>query len=261
MSGEHDPRLGTVLGLVADYVRGDRTDDDLLTAVRADPALAPLEASCLRCSGLAQELLEAVGRSPFDDDLPYDRRPAPSREGLARWFERVRSGAQEAAALCDWAADALAWQDPSAPMDPVVEEILTDVLGSEDDVVAIAHDDTRFELVRWHLEHTPADRVAAVGVGATVCASRDELLVALVSRTSGITDDAGLRAALAPLLGEHRKTLPALPDQMVAAATELADAGAGLDEVERFLDRLARTGDPAAALAGGDGETEFGPPR
>ena len=257
MSDDLDPRLGTVLELVADYVRGDRTDDDLLSAVRSDPALAPLEAACLRCSGLAQELLEAVGRSPFDDDLPFARPPAPSREGLTRWFERVRSGAQEAAALCDWAADSLAWQDPSTPMDPVVEEILTDVLGSEDDVVALVHDDARLALVLWHLEHTPADRVAAVSVGATVCTSRDELLVALVSRTSGITDDDALRAAITPLLEAHRETMPALVEGLVAAAARLTDAGAELDAVERFLDRLARIGDPVAALAsGGDDDPE-----
>jgi hypothetical protein len=252
MSVDPDPRLGTVLELVAEYVRGDRTDDELLSAVRADPALAPLEAACLRCSGLAQELLEAVGRSPFDDDLPFAGPPAPSREGLERWLERVRSGAQEASALCDWAADALAWQDPSTPMDPVVEEILTDVLGSEDDVLELVHDDARLELTRWHLEHTPPDRAEAVAVGATVYASRDELLVALVSRTSGITDDAALRVALAPALGVHRKAMPGLLEDLVAAAVRLAEAGAELDTVERFLDRLARTGDPTAALTSDD---------
>jgi hypothetical protein len=256
MSVEQDPRLGSVLDLVADYVRGDRTDDDLLSAVRADPALAPLESACLRCSGLAQELLEAVGRSPFDDDLPFDRHPAPTRDGLARWFDRVRSGDQEAAALCDWAADSLAWQDPSTPMDPVVEEILTDVLGSEDEVVALVHDDARLELVRWHLEHTAADRVDAVAVGATVHASRDELLVALVSRTAGITDDTALRGTVAPLLEAHRRAAPDLVEALVTAAARLTDAGAELETVERFLDRLARTGDPATAMDDDDPEPD-----
>ena len=119
-------------------------------------------------------------------------------------------------------------------------------------------DEARLELVRWHLDHTPPERVDAVALGGTVLASRDELLVALVSRAMAVTDDVALREAIAPLLAGHHKAMPGLVDDLVSASARLADDGVELETVERFLDRLARTGDPAASLThDGTDDPEF----
>jgi hypothetical protein len=73
-----------------------------------------------------------------------------------------------------------------------------------------------------------------------------------------VTDDVALREAIAPLLAGHHKAMPGLVDDLVSASARLADDGAELETVERFLDRLARTGDPAASLAhDGTDDPEF----
>jgi len=237
-----DRRLEVVRALLGAYVRGERSDAEIRDEVRADPVLAPVARSCLGCSGLAQELIEALGGSPFDDP-PAGERFAPTRAGVLRWLERVKDGVEEPGALCDWATDALAWHDPGGPVDPLVQDVLADLAGSEDDVDALVADAGRLELVVAHLERTPPDRAARAIAGLALHRRRDEVVIEVVRRASGEIDDDAFVAAVRRLLGD----VAAVPDEVVAelagAARKLAAKGPDVDRAERIVDRLARGDD------------------
>lgn len=243
-----DGRLDAVWSVLERYVRGDRTDAELAEEARADPVLAETFASCLRCAPVAQELLEALDRTPFDDGAGPGPIPAPTRAGVVRWLERVRDGLEQPVSFCDWATDAFAWTDPDHPMDPLVQEILADLSGAEDDVASLAADPDRLEVVLEHLGREPDDGAAdRFVVGTTAAAKRDELLIALVRRTAGEFDDDGLRAALRSALGPVATRVPTLIDELVARGASLSGSPDDLEAVERLLDHLARSGDAGGA--------------
>jgi hypothetical protein len=253
----NDPRIEKAVGFLRTYVRGERTDDQVFREVRNDPDLAPFASRLLRCSSAAQELLEAFDRSPFDLDLEVEGGLVPTRDGLRLWLDRVRTADQPPGALCDWATDALAWRDPTVPIDPVLEEVLSELVGSDDDVLWWTGDEERFSLVAWHLEHTDAGLADRVSLGLALARARDAVHRALLSLADGERDVDEVRGDLRVALDGHHDAHPTLVDDLIEVVAALPEPGSRARRIEALLGCVARTADPigcadrsAAAPAG-----------
>lgn len=243
-----DGTLDAVLAIAGAYVRGERTNGELRRQAAADPALAGVLRRCLGVAALAQELLEALDRTPFDSDLEVEGGLAMTRAGMLRNLDLAARRELEVAALADWVADGFAWSDATGPDDPVLEEIASELMPGGDEVEAILADPERLALYRWHLEHTPPELAPRATFGFAVVAQRAALERALLARIEGDHGDAEFRTAVRRALHDALDALPGLEDELAAAAAELAGRGAGLDAVRVFLRNVSRDADPAAAL-------------
>lgn len=246
----NDPRIEKAVGFLRTYVRGERTDDQVFREVRADPDLAPFASRLLRCSSAAQELLEAFDRSPFDLDLPVEGGLVPTRDGVRLWLDRVRTADQPPDALCDWATDALAWRDPEVPIDPVLEEVLSELVGSDEDVVWWTGDEARLALLTWHLEHTDAALAERVSLGLALARAHDTVRGALLSLADGDRDADEVREDLRAALEAHHDAHPTLVDDLLEAVVSLPGSGSRAVRIEALLACVARTADPIGCAEG-----------
>jgi hypothetical protein len=234
-----------VVRLLEAYVRGDRTDTEVFDEARRNPRTAAIATECLRCSCIAQEMLEALGRSPIDPDLPFDgRAPSPTRSGTLRWLERVRDGVESPESLCDWATDAFAWADPDLRMDPVVEEILSELCASEEDVVRWTSEAGRLAILRWHLEHTAAAVSDQVSVALAIGRVLEPLRAALGARIHGESGEDELHARVEELLGDQRDAFPDLVVDLVRSAALLGERELPANGLDAFLECVWQTADP-----------------
>lgn len=244
MPARTDPRLDRIRAIAEAYARGDRTDPESKDAARRDPDLAPLLANCLGCNSVAQDLLEHVGLSPFDTDLPFLDALVMTRDGMRRNLEMVRAGALEPVAVCDWVTDAFSWQPPDADPDGVLAEIAGELMVGEEAVASLVSDDGAYTLLLHHLETTPPALSDVAAVGLTIHRHHVELRVVFVGRLMDDIDDPEFRREVVRLLADHREAFPTIEDDLADAAAILAGAPDPGARVDRFLRCLARTADP-----------------
>lgn len=239
-----DPRLPRIRAIAEAYVRGDRTDPESKIAAREDAELEPLLAKCLGCNSVAQELLEKIGLSPFDTDLPFVETLVMTRAGLRRNLDLVRKGELEPGALCDWVTDGFAWQPPDAETDGVVAEIAGELMAGEDEVEALVMDDHGHALVVHHLDSTPAALADVAAIGLAIHARHDEWRALLGRRVVDEIDDTGFRDDASRMLHDHRESFPTLEDDLADAVGILAGAADPGTRIESFLRCFAKTADP-----------------
>lgn len=244
MSAPADPRLPRIRALAEAYIRGERTDPESKADARGDPELAPLLAKCLGCNSVAQELLEQIGLSPFDTDLPFADALVMTRGGMRRNLEQVRTGNLEPVALCDWVTDAFAWQPPDAETDGVLSEIAGELMAGEDEVEALVRDADGYGLLLHHLDSTPAALSDVAALGLAIHGRHDEWRALIGRWVVDDLDDDGFRAAVARMLHDHRESHPTLVDDLADAAALLRGATDPGRRISSFLRCLAKTADP-----------------
>ena len=240
--------LAAALVITGAYVRGERTNTELRREAAASPVLAPWLCKCLGVSALAQELLEELGCTPFDPDLDVPGGLAMTRAGMLRNLDLAAGKQLEPAALADWVTDGYSWSDGSAPDDPVLEEIASEIMPGGEDLDAILVDPERLALYRWHLENTPPALAPRASFGFAIAANRAAIERALLARVQADLGDDEFRAAVRGALHDALDALPGLEDELAAAAAELAGRGAGLDALRAFLICVSRSADPAACV-------------
>jgi len=231
------------------YIRGEKTDAEIRAEALATEELKPLLASCLGCNAIVQDLLEAVGLSPFDTEVTFDRAMTITRDGLRRNLTLAREGTQPPGAVCDWVTDWFAWHAADQQSDDVVLELAGDLMLGEEQVEAIVRDDDRLGLFHYHLDNTPAGLGDHVAFGLAVAEHRERIRGAISSRIADELSDDAFRGEVRRLFRDHLEALPTLEEDLAEAAAVLAERAGEAGIVDAFLRCLARTADPVACAS------------
>lgn len=233
--------IARATSLLVAYARGERTNREILEEILGDDTFATCRGELLGVNSAAQELLEALGGSPFDLDQGIDL--GVTRAALSANLDRVRAGTLEPGDICFWLSDWFGWHVPSDASDDVVLEIASELMIGEERVEELVAAPDGHALLAWHLANTPAGLGDQVGLGLAVFDRREPLVRALVEYRAGELDADGLKAAFRPAVRDRREAFPTFLEDIAEVACRLGQT----EGAARFIDALARCADPLTA--------------
>lgn len=237
------PAVARVTDLALKYIQGLLTSAEIEVIARVEPALEPLLDKCPRKFSLPQELLEAVGRSAFDDTIWPPGVAVISRKGLTRYLRGLLDKTIAVREATDWITDVYAWDIAEPIQDRVVRNVVKEFTMGEDYVNSYVVSETAFSTFIWHLQHTEPEQheIAERGIFVAYRADffitileqwyRQELTVADV-QDQFLRQIAAGRASMKPMLldwctvlrGLRRDRLPvSFPVAMVSCMTRHAN--------------------------------------
>ncbi|MBD3867512.1 MAG: hypothetical protein IFK94_05255 [Acidobacteria bacterium] len=235
--------------LALSYIRGELTAGEVRVRTREDAGLSELAAGCIGVCTFPHELLEQAEVDPFVSEVEFDPPLAITREGMVRNLDLAKAGELPPLAFSDWVTDWFSWQIAARPDDEVILELAGELMLGEEAVEEILNDPFRMDLVRWHLANTPAALGGITSFGLTVAAHRQELADLARSSSPGEDpDDDGPTRDLQRLFKDCLDAMPGLADDLAEAMRILGEAGASDETIHRFMEKLARTADPLAAV-------------
>jgi hypothetical protein len=233
-----------LLGLIASYVRGEKTADEVREAAAADPELGPLVPRCLGVFTFPHEILEAAGSGPFDPEMTFDEPMGVTREGLLRNLRLAREGVLSPEGLCDWAADWMSWQIVDPPDDDVVLELCGELMVGPEEAERIVRDEDAYARFTWHAENTPGVVAERCSLALAAAEQREDLERRLGELLADEIDEDGFRTWVRQAFSEVIETLPTLDDDLVEASSSIRGRGDDLEAAARFVRCLALRGDP-----------------
>jgi len=234
--------------LASAYIRGERTAAEVRAETRNDAGLSELADGCLGVCTFPHELLEQAEVDPFVSEIDFDPPLAITRDGMVRNLDLVKAGELPAVALSDWVTDWFSWQIAARPDDEVILELAGELMLGEESVEEILNDPFRLELVRWHLANTPATLSGVTSFGLTVAANRAELSDLVRNSREEDPGDDGPDRELQRLFRDCLDAMPGLADDLAESIRRLGESEADDATVQRFLEQLARSADPLAAV-------------
>jgi hypothetical protein len=246
MSKTAKGEVEAIKSLVEDYIRGDKTVDEIRDHIRSDAALAPSLDNCLGCNSLPQELLESIGLNPFEAEVSFSKKLTISREGLARNLRMARERILSPKALCEWATDWFTWQIAERPDDHVVLELAGELMLGEEQIESILFSSEHYDLFQWHIENTPPKMGDNVALGLVVAEHLEDLAAQLRQRITEEISQEALRDYLARLFRENRQSFPTFEDDFCDAVEQLRHKPLAYEAIDSFLRCVGRTADPLA---------------
>ena len=241
-------RQEKVKQLAVSYIRGELTAAEVRNRTRDDPELSGLASGCIGVCTFPHELLEQAEIDPFVSELEFDPPLAITRDGMIRNLDLVQAGELPPLALSDWVTDWFSWQIAARPDDEVILELAGELMLGEESVEEILGDPFRLDLVRWHLANTPATLGSLTTFGLTVAAHRSDLAELVRGSSEDNAEGDRLGNELQRLFKECLEAMPGLADDMAEAVRRLGEIEADETTIQRFLEQVARSADPLAAL-------------
>jgi hypothetical protein len=237
--------------LAVSYIRGELTAVEVRRQTRDDEALSDLASGCIGVCTFPHELLEQAEVDPFVSEIEFDPPLAITRDGMIRNLDLVQAGELSPLALSDWVTDWFSWQIAARPDDEVILELAGELMLGEESVEEILNDPFRLELVRWHLANTPAALGGLTTFGLTVAANRAELADLVRNSLEEDCEEDRLTSNLQRLFKDCLEAMPGLADDLAEAVRILAGDGPTDAKIHRFMEQIARTADPLAAIDSG----------